>query len=143
MPGSLSCCTRWTAPFWPPSRRKKSRVTLRQLRRALPVCRTGLVTYDFQAQRVTWLALDTASQTQLSVGRTVPLSAYRIPPGHSQGDIGQIADLGQLDHRTGVEEVLWGEGIRRSLSLPLLVGGQLIGSLNCGVRRRASLAPKK
>jgi PAS domain S-box-containing protein len=118
-----------------------AQAALRQLRKALPVCRADVVTYDFPAQRVTWLAADTAQKTQLGAGRNAPLAACRIPPGHSEGEAREIADLGELDNRTEVEEILFGEGLRRSLSLPLLLGGQLIGSLNLWGDTRGTFAP--
>jgi PAS domain S-box-containing protein len=107
-----------------------ARVALHQLRKALSISRAALVLYDFQAQRATWIAVDTDAMTQWIAGRSVPLSAYRMPRNHSQGEISQIPDLALLKDRTGVEEILFEEGMRRYLSLPLLTGGQLLGSLN-------------
>jgi signal transduction histidine kinase/ActR/RegA family two-component response regulator len=111
-------------------------VALRHLRTLLSAPRATLALYDLAAGEGTWIAVDSDGPTQLPPGNRFPLTLMGDLAALQRGDL-QTVDLASL-------EDLWqarvaAEGVRVYVVVPLVVRGELIGSLNFGAREDAGV----
>ena len=104
---------------------------LRRLRRLLDVPRVTLALYDRVRGVGEWIAVDTARPTVLPARTTFPLALM--------GDIERL-ERGEPNvlerasvHDPSVAQALVEEGIASYIVVPMLVDGELIGSLNFGM----------
>lgn len=101
---------------------------LGRLRPLLDASLAVVATYDLQAGTGRRLAVAGRGETALAVGGTFPLSMMGDLDALRRGEA-QLVDATSL---SGLEaaRVLLAEGVHRYLVVPLLAGGELIGSLN-------------
>lgn len=105
--------------------------------RSLVSClRVGVVQFDFDTQEAMLLAVESSTTTLLPTGIRGPLMALRPHSmnlaAFQQGHPYEVVDLDTLTDLPFALLTVRAEGIRSLLSLPLIAGGELFGSLNLG-----------
>lgn len=109
---------------------------LPRVRSLIPCLRAGVVQFDFHTQEVTLLAVDSSNTTLLTTGIRGPLMALRPHSmnlaAFQEGHPYEIVDLDTLTDLPTALLTIRTEGVRSLLSLPLIAGGELFGSLNLG-----------
>jgi len=101
--------------------------------RRLSACqRASIALFDFKAEQVEILALVNDGASELVYGKRFPLHEFRGIQEMMQGQHRSIDNLETSTDIGATEEKLLREGIKSILNIPLLVHGNLIGSLNLG-----------
>ena len=108
-----------------------AQVALAHIRHMIPCSRASVVEFDFENYQAQILALHVAGETRLESQFPLSTTAYNIEL-LKQGHPHLTNDLEQLATPSGLEQLLLNEGIRSYVNIPLLVQGELIGSLNVG-----------
>jgi len=104
--------------------------------------RTSIALYDQEREEVSLFAVHVENQTSLGKGWRSPMGPSWAPElgALAQGEPQVIEDL-QTVPKSFVVETLQAEGIRARITVPLIVEGKLIGSLNLGMREPGRLTP--
>jgi PAS domain S-box-containing protein len=106
------------------------RAALGRMRRMVPCQRCAVVLFDGLANQARVIAGFSGGEYQQAA--TIPLNDL-APGGAAQRDTVQyIEDLGTLDDPTPAQRQLVAEGVRSSLSVPLLAEGEAIGEITLG-----------
>jgi PAS domain S-box-containing protein len=115
-----------------------AQVALEHLCRQLG-CELGSVAaFDLESDRAFVLATCVDGDTQLQAGLHLPLESFGLK-GLPEGQSRVVEDLSSLGQQTSTDRVLYEEGIRSYVNVPLIAQGQLKGSLNLGHRERRRL----
>ncbi|RMF85522.1 MAG: GAF domain-containing protein, partial [Nitrospinota bacterium] len=110
-----------------------ARTALHLIRQLVPYRRASVVQFDFRAQEVRWLAVVLPEgETRLPAGMRLPMQEYGVEEDLRQGEVKLVPDIQTLASPPLVDQVLLTEGIRSYVTVPLVVQGELIGSLNLG-----------
>ena len=99
--------------------------------------------FDFEREEAEIVALATSTDTDLRAGQRMPLNDFRIQPEHEHGQLYAVRDLRDLSNPPALLQALMAEGLRSLLSAPLLVQGQLIGTLNLSDDSHGLLEPDR
>jgi PAS domain S-box-containing protein len=99
----------------------------------LSCSRASVALYDRQAGEACLLAVRTETETVLGKGERIPLDWDWYLDALARGEMASIDDLAAAKPATGVLPTLYAEGVRRLISVPLMVQDELIGSLNLGM----------
>jgi HD-GYP domain-containing protein (c-di-GMP phosphodiesterase class II) len=101
--------------------------------RRLSACqRASIALFDLKTERVKILAVDHDGASELGYGKQFPLYEFGGIQEMSRGQHRLIYNLQTFKDPGTIEEKLKREGIKSILNIPLLVHGNLIGSLNLG-----------
>jgi PAS domain S-box-containing protein len=120
--------------------------TLSSVPQLLEGCiRAGIVLYDCEHGVVSLLAVQAQGETRLGMGWHGPIGPEWAPALDVliQGKPYVIEDLQAVPATSAVVRVLQAEGIRARVIVPLLVEGELIGSLDLGMRDPGCFAPEQ
>ncbi len=108
-------------------------VALRDIRGLLVPCqRASVMLFDLDTQEAIRLAVSVAGETRLDAGGCIPLDNLLYLTPLRQGQVQIVDELGALAERSAVDEQLLAEGLRSTITVPLLFRDKLIGSLNLG-----------
>jgi GAF domain-containing protein len=106
-----------------------AQAALTGIRQLVPWQRAGVTLFDFRANEMWVLALDSESETELKVGTRLSLEPYqRLVARLRQGEVIEMPV--EAMPVTEISEILWAEGIRFGTILPLMVKTELSGSVN-------------
>jgi hypothetical protein len=103
---------------------------LGRIRRLMACKRGDVVLFDFAAQTFTRLVMDLNGETEMQVGQSYPLAAFGDLGPLQRGEIMKADDLTLRQDLSDLDRQLLQEGIRSYIRVPLMVKGELIGSLN-------------
>jgi PAS domain S-box-containing protein len=110
-----------------------ARIALSHLRRLLDAPRVTLTLFDPEAGEGHLLAVETEGDSRVPAGTRVPLEAGLWDlDALRQGRVQVVGDITALWHLPQTRTV-YAEGVRSYVRIPLIVGEQLIGSLNFGL----------
>ena len=90
----------------------------------------GVILFDFEANKATLLAIKANGQTQLKAEQHYPLDSFGDIDILRQGRQYLVNDIQTMGQRSPIQQQLLAEGMRSYLSVPLILRGQLMGSLN-------------
>jgi putative nucleotidyltransferase with HDIG domain len=105
---------------------------MKKIRELVPCMRASITIFDDNANKVTFLALYSESETPHRMQTSFRMQDFGGILKLQPGSIRLVNDLAVQPARSLVEEGLLSEGVRSILSVPLLSAGNLIGSLNLG-----------
>ncbi len=103
---------------------------LSHMQRLIACQRGGVVLFDFAAQTFTRLAMDLNGEADIQVGKSYPLAAFGDLGALQRGEIMKVDDLTRCQNLSDLDRQLLQEGMRSYIRIPLMVKGELIGSLN-------------
>jgi signal transduction histidine kinase len=109
-----------------------ARLVLQQLRRLLPAQRLSVALWRAGEQELTVLAAITEGPTALGPGARLPLPSERGVPALLRGEAVLEEDVQELPVPSPSDNLLRAEGLRTYLRVPLVVKGELIGTLALG-----------
>ncbi|MBN1562783.1 MAG: PAS domain-containing protein [Anaerolineae bacterium] len=105
---------------------------LQYIGRVVACSRASVATFDFVTGEGTLLAVRRKEQSRLIAGMKLPLYTFSIPDEMKQGKINVIDDIRTEAHLSSNLRILREEGLRASLSAPLIAQNQLIGAVYLG-----------
>jgi PAS domain S-box-containing protein len=105
--------------------------------------RSSVALFDLSAREAELLAVYTSGETALGQGRRLPLEWDWFVEELAEGRLAYVDDVGALPSSTGVSEILQAEGVHSLVGVPLIVHGELIGSLNLGMARAGALTAER
>ncbi|MBE7554089.1 MAG: GAF domain-containing protein [Anaerolineales bacterium] len=104
-----------------------AQTALRHIRRLVPCRRTALVLLDSETNEVVYLSVEVENETQVKAGIHLPAEGFQfIIDELRKGQIFVHADPRSLP----MGNILFAEGIRTGISLPLLTNEALIGAVS-------------
>jgi len=101
--------------------------------------RATIALFDQPAGMGTVLAVHVSGQTRIGVGARVPLAEFSVDQ-LARDEIHVVDDTVGLQNPTPTIAVLRREGVRSYINVPMIVRGELIGSLNLAATRPAAFA---
>jgi signal transduction histidine kinase/CheY-like chemotaxis protein len=104
---------------------------LRRLRPLLGTPRAVVTVFDLAAGEGEWLAVNADTPSAVGAGARFPLAMMGDLDALRRGELQVIDDVAALGHIPQAQ-ALMAEGIRSYLVVPLVAGGELVGSLNFG-----------
>ncbi len=117
--------------------------TLHYVQRLVPCRRASLALLEPGAQKALLIAVQADGQTTMPLGTYIPLDQVWFLEDLYQGRTHLVADLQSLDLPSPALRSLRDEGVRTYASVPLLAGGELVGSLNLGLGSPVDLTPER
>ena len=112
--------------------------------RDLVSCRRASVAlFDLEADEMRMLAVCADGETRLSKGWSGPLERTQVTEAFGQGQIHMVEDVQALSPASPLLDALQAEGVRAYASVPLIVRGKPIGSLNLGMDVPGDLTPEQ
>lgn len=109
-----------------------AQAALHRIRQLVPCQRTSMVLFDQGANEGTVLASDFDGETGLGAGKHLSLEEFGGIEDLRQGTVRVIEDALTCPQWPSARQVLYAEGLRSFVSVPLIFRGRLIGSLNLG-----------
>lgn len=106
-----------------------AQVALEYIRQMLPCIRASVVEFDFDFKMVRILAIHTNGKTEIPSEILMSPQVFHIER-LKQGQLHIVPDMTLLTHPSPLEKTLRDEGINTYVNVPLIVQGELIGSLN-------------
>jgi len=119
-----------------------ARRTLRYVPRLIPCLQATVALFDLEAGEMSVFPLHAESEARESEGWRSPLDADWAVENLGQGQIYAAEDVQALSSRPWLVEAMHVDGVRAFFSVPLIVRGQLIGSLNLGMASPGTLDPE-
>ena len=107
-------------------------VVLRHISLSLPYHRTSVNVFDVGASEVQVLAEMSNTETQIGGGTVIPLGYLGDIEDLHDNETRVVGDLAAIPQPPPVVPLLLAAGVRSTVIVPLLVGLELIGSLNLG-----------
>ncbi len=114
-----------------------AQAALDHIRQLVPCQRASVTLFDFAADNVTIrtvAAVPATAQLGGGVRATVPMAEFKENETLRQGAAQLVDDIRALTGPGPLQQAMLAEGIRSYVNLPLMVQGELIGSLNLGAR---------
>ncbi len=108
---------------------------LRHIRQLVPCQRATVALFDFEANEYTRIAVHVNDTTQVAAGTRSPLESMGNLEPLRRGEIRLIEDITNhtsLPLPPAMVQALRAEGVRFVVNVPLLVQGELLGTLNVG-----------
>jgi PAS domain S-box-containing protein len=116
-----------------------AKAAIENLSRLVPCSRASVMTFDFEADRATVLALRVAGETWLPPGSFLSLEAFGDIDLLQAGKVWRLDDFRRLEPpapaRRQIVQLLETAGIRSGFKIPLIAQDNLIGALNMGFDR--------
>lgn len=120
-----------------------AQTALCHLRKLVPCARASVALFDRKAQEAQVLAIAREGETRVDVGKRISIERPSwIQDTLGAGQVRAVADLRERKAPTSLERTLLTEGIYSYVNVPLLVQGQLIGSLNLGAEYPNAFSPE-
>ena len=120
-----------------------AQTALCHLRELVPCARASVALFDVQAREAQVLAIARKDGSQRDVGRRIPIEhSSWIWATLGMGRVRAVTDIQEREDLSSFEKTLLAEGIRSYVNVPLIVQGELIGSLNLGAERPHAFAPE-
>lgn len=116
---------------------------LRHVRKQVVCKRASVAVFDYEGDELSILAAHADGGTQLRKGWHGPLKWVWSLEALSQGQAQAAEDIQVLPFASPMMDALRAEGLRSYASVPLLVQGELIGSLNLGTDSPGTLTPEQ
>lgn len=113
------------------SPREIATAVVRQVRALIPCQRVSVTLFDLQAQTAHQLAADVSQADSVVVENHFDLSSS-VEEALRGGGVHIVEDIQALPQPRPIEQNLLAQGIRTYINVPLLVAGDLVGSLNLG-----------
>ena len=104
---------------------------------------TSIALFDLEQEEMSLLAVHAEGETSLGKGWRGPMDyAWEtVPEVLARGKPHVVEDLQAVPATSTAVEALQAEGVRAYVTVPLLIKGKLIGSLNFGMREPGGLTP--
>jgi two-component system cell cycle sensor histidine kinase/response regulator CckA len=102
------------------------------LRKLICCARVSVVEFDLDASEGTILAVSEDTKTDLAAGVHLPLHTFGDIEQLLEGKVRTVEDILTLTSPNRVHQALYTAGVRSWTTMPLISGGQLVGSLNLG-----------
>lgn len=118
-------------------------VSLRFVRHLVPYHVAGVITYDFDVQQATLLALETDEEIALEAGASFPLGAALDVENLHPGTVHVVADVLDSALPPRLAEGLENLGARSYLEVPLMAQGKLIGAFVLGIKAPGGFTPEQ
>ena len=112
------------------------------IRHLVPCEHASVVTFDFDTQESTILAIQVTGESQLKSDTRLPLTAFTLPTKLKQGDVLLIEDISTISNPTHFANILQSEGIIAYASVPLISQGELVGNFNLGATHTNIFSPE-
>jgi PAS domain S-box-containing protein len=109
---------------------KIAEAAISQLRQLIPSLWASVAVFDFEADEVQLLAVQSEGETSFEIGAHFPLDVFGIPEPLTSGKAYVVEDIQNLAQLEPMSEILRREGARSYIRVPLMVHDDLIGSLN-------------
>lgn len=106
-----------------------AQAAVRHIRQLIPCQRTSVTVFDLEAGEAIQVAAHASGETELGPGVRFPLTIIEDLQTEKPRVVEDIETLAQP---SPLEEALRAEGVRSFINVPLIVQGELIGSLNLG-----------
>ena len=116
---------------------------LRYMPKLVSCLRASVAVFDLEANEVSLLAVHTDGQTQVGRGWHGSLERGWTAKDPSQNQIHAVEDVQVLSPASQWIRALQSEGIRAFVNVPLVISGELIGSLNLGMDEPGHLTPEQ
>lgn len=116
--------------------------TLKRLRQLIPYQSGSVILFDFANGVAHCAAVETDINLGMESGSTIALSQFSEPDILRLGPVRYIEDIALQTPRPPVLDRLLAEGIRCTISAPLLVQGQLLGELNLAATTAQAFEPE-
>ena len=113
-----------------------SEAAIRHIRQLVPCARASVTVFDFEADESIVTALDVEGETKFVLGARLSLKRFGGIDALRRGSIHRVEDASTMPS-TPYFDALRADGLRSSISVPLIAQGELIGTLNL-----ASAQPK-
>ena len=104
---------------------------LERVRELLPSHRVSLIEFAPETGQATVLAVHPQGETKLGPGSQVPITHFESFEHLEKGEVRRVDDLGPSSP-SAIDQTLYEEGVRSSISVPLITQGTLVGTLNVG-----------
>jgi diguanylate cyclase (GGDEF)-like protein/PAS domain S-box-containing protein len=123
------------------STRDIAQAVVREIHRLVPCQRVSVTRFDFVKNEAITLASKTQDQNA-SIDKA-PFTLHEDSPiaQLKKGKIYTVPDLSAKADRTPLEQMLYQQGIHAYLNVPLIVQGELVGSLNLGASEVGQFTP--
>jgi PAS domain S-box-containing protein len=115
---------------------------LRYVPQLLDCVRASVALFDLEAGEMSVLAVYSEGETQLGAGWRNPLTGAWIMEELGQGKTHAVEDIQTLSS-SPLTEMLQAEGVRAYVNAPLIIQGELVGSLNVGRGQPGPLTPEE
>jgi signal transduction histidine kinase len=109
-----------------------AQAVLGRIRELVPCMQASVVTYDFDAQEATELAVHVNGELALEQGLRYPLAEYGDLEMLRQGQVQMVEDILAVLQPPLIARRRLAEGLRSYVRVPLVVQGEVIGSLDLG-----------
>jgi len=120
-----------------------AQTALRHVRELVPCARASIALFDFEAHEALLLAVEKKGETRVDAGNRIPIERISwLREVLGTGRVNAVDDLREREDLSATEKALLAEGIRSYINVPLLVQGQLIGSLNLGAEHPNAFSPE-
>jgi GAF domain-containing protein len=119
-----------------------ARGALVHIRKLVPCHRASIAAVDPRQDEAIVLAVVAETETRLGTGARLPLTAFGKPEETHSGRIRITDDLAEAEARSEEEQILWNEGIRSRMTVPLMAEGELVGFLDLAARKPLSFTRK-
>jgi GAF domain-containing protein len=107
---------------------------LQHIQKLIPCLRASVTEFDYQTGQARVLAVYTVEQTAIGEGRQIALSNFNVLRKLFDGQPELIERLDDYADIMPLSDALAAEGVGAVALLPLIVGGEVIGSLNLGAQ---------
>ena len=111
-----------------------------RIRQLIPCQRAGVVLINAETGEVEIVAVDAAIESQIAEDTRIQLD--RLEDVVEELRQGRVAVFEDLQSRGEMFEILYAEGVRSSVSVPLMFKGELIGALTFWLADRDGFAPE-
>ena len=109
-----------------------AQAVLGRIRELVPCVQASVVTYDFDAQEAAELAVHVSGELALEQGVRYPLEEYGDLETLRQGQVQLVEDILAVLQPPRLARRRLAEGMRSYVRVPLVVQGEVIGSLDLG-----------
>lgn len=107
-------------------------IALRCLNQIIPCWRSSVFSIDYKKNKVLVLAAEFQGSTKIKSASFLPLDSFKYLQHVKPGDIILVRNIDEKDCQYEVPQMLYAEGLRSFLMLPLVYNEKVIGSLNLG-----------
>lgn len=104
--------------------------SLQKIMQLIPCQRASLALFDFESREAVLFVVSTTSEKNVDVGARFPLDSFANIALLAQGNHMIMPDMTAVSDLTPLEYQRLQEGIKSYVNIPLLIRGQLLGSLN-------------
>ena len=119
-----------------------AQAALGRLRDLVPCRWASVVLFEFHERAAIVLAIHTNGETRVGASTRLSLEEVGVTDEMRRGEVHLVHDAAPCDAPPPLELALRAEGIRAYMRVPLVVRGELIGSVNLGADTPGSFTPE-